>query len=174
MVGSSPMTASANSEDAVSATPPPQQFKAAPPGVLTREHRAGPRSSHPAGLRPRGNLNRIREASRSPQPVLRCKRRSQLSRDRTPVRPYVLHSRPCRYGGGDMDAIAEGWQGTGAAHPAERSLRHLVISRKVSGGTRSERSTERKMTLASVFGTWRARGLNPLAACRQLLTSPQI
>ena len=57
---------------------------------------------------------------------------------------------------------------------AERSRRHLVISRKVSGGTRSEQGTERKMTLASTFGTWRARGLNPLAACRQLLTSPQI
>ena len=59
-------------------------------------------------------------------------------------------------------------------NPAERSLRHVVISRKISGGTRSERGTESKMTLASVFGTWRARGLNPLAACRQLLTSPQI
>ena len=59
-------------------------------------------------------------------------------------------------------------------NPAERSLRHLVISRKVSGGTRSEQGTERKLTLASVFGTRRARGLNPLAACRQLLTSPQV
>ena len=59
-------------------------------------------------------------------------------------------------------------------NPAERSLRHLVISRKISGGTRSERGTESKMTLASIFGTWRARGLNPLAACRQLLTSPQV
>ena len=59
-------------------------------------------------------------------------------------------------------------------NPAERSLRHVVISRKVSGGTQSERGTESKMTLASIFGTWRARGLNPLAACRQLLTSPQV
>ena len=57
-------------------------------------------------------------------------------------------------------------------NPAERSQRHLVISRKVSGGTRSEQGTERKMTLASLFGTWRAQGLNPLAACRQLLVSP--
>ena len=57
---------------------------------------------------------------------------------------------------------------------AERSLRHLVISRKVSGGTRSEQGTESKMTLASIFGTWRAQGLNSLAACRQLLTSPQV
>ena len=57
---------------------------------------------------------------------------------------------------------------------AERSLRHLVISRKVSGGTRSEQGTESKMTLASIFGTWRAQGLNPLAACRQLLVSPRL
>ena len=58
-------------------------------------------------------------------------------------------------------------------NPAERSLRHLVISRKVSGYcTRSEQGTESKMALASIFGTWRAQGLNPLAACRQLLVSP--
>ena len=44
-------------------------------------------------------------------------------------------------------------------------------SRKISGGTRSEQGTESKMTLASIFGTWRAQGL-PLTACRQLLVSP--
>ena len=57
---------------------------------------------------------------------------------------------------------------------AERSLRPLVVSRKVSGGTRSDRGTETKMTLASLFGTWRAQGLNPFIACRQLLSSPQL
>ena len=57
---------------------------------------------------------------------------------------------------------------------AERSRRHLFISRKISGGTRSEQGTQSKMTLASLFGTWRAQGLNPLAACRQLLISPQL
>ena len=56
---------------------------------------------------------------------------------------------------------------------AERSLRHLVTSRKISGGTRSQQGTNSKMVLASLFGTWRARGLNPLLECRQLLTSPQ-
>lgn len=56
---------------------------------------------------------------------------------------------------------------------AERSLRHLVTSRKISGGTRSEQGTSSKMVLASLFGTWRARGLNPFLQCRQLLTSPQ-
>ena len=65
---------------------------------------------------------------------------------------------------------------------AERSLRHLVISRKISGGTRSDQGTDSKpvpspvegMTLASLFGTWRARGLDPLLECRRLLTSPQL
>ena len=57
---------------------------------------------------------------------------------------------------------------------AERSRRHLVVSRKVSGGTRSPQGTETKMTLASVFGAWRAQGLNPRSACRQLLISPQV
>ena len=55
---------------------------------------------------------------------------------------------------------------------AERSLRHLVTSRKISGGTRSEQGTTSKLTLASLFGTWRRRGLNPFLQCRQLLTSP--
>ncbi len=57
---------------------------------------------------------------------------------------------------------------------AERSLRHLVISRKISGGTRSEQGSGSKMALASLFGTWRARGLNPLLECRRLLLSPQL
>ena len=57
---------------------------------------------------------------------------------------------------------------------AERSLRHLVISRKISGGTRSEQGTNSKMTLASLFGAWRTSGLNPLTECRSLLVSHQL
>jgi transposase len=53
---------------------------------------------------------------------------------------------------------------------AERSLRHLVTSRKISGGTRSPAGTDTKMTLSTLFGTWRAQGHNPFQACRQLLT----
>ncbi len=56
---------------------------------------------------------------------------------------------------------------------AERSLRHLVTSRTISGGTRSDQGTETKMILAALFGTWRARGLDPWHACRQRLASPQ-
>ena len=40
--------------------------------------------------------------------MLRCKRRSQLSRNRTPVRPHVLQSLPRGYVEGDLDAIADG------------------------------------------------------------------
>jgi transposase len=57
---------------------------------------------------------------------------------------------------------------------AERSLRHLVTSRKISGGTRSPQGTATKMTLCSLFGTWRAQHLNSYHACRQLLTHPQV
>ena len=57
---------------------------------------------------------------------------------------------------------------------AERSLRHVVVSRKVSGGTRSETGTDTKMVLASIFGTWRAQGLNSLTSCRNLLASLQV
>jgi len=57
---------------------------------------------------------------------------------------------------------------------AERSLRHLVTTRKISGGTRSAAGTATKMTLASLFGTWRLQGLDPLAQCRALLTNPQL
>ncbi len=68
------------------------------------------------------------------------------------------------------------------AHPAvpsdnnaaERSVRPLVTSRKVSGGTRSDHGSDTKMTTASLFGTWQLRGLNPLDQCRQLLVSPQL
>jgi transposase len=57
---------------------------------------------------------------------------------------------------------------------AERSLRPLVTTRKISGGTRSAAGTATKMTLASLFGTWRVQGVDPLAACRALLASPQV
>jgi transposase len=56
---------------------------------------------------------------------------------------------------------------------AERSLRHLVTSRKISGGSRSDQGTDTKMVTASLFGTWRARGLDPWRACQHLLASPQ-
>jgi hypothetical protein len=55
---------------------------------------------------------------------------------------------------------------------AERSLRPLVVSRKISGGTRSPVGSQTRMTLTSLFQTWIAQGYNPLLECRRLLQSP--
>ena len=52
---------------------------------------------------------------------------------------------------------------------AERSLRTQVVSRKISGGTRSDQGSETKSILASLFGTWQLQGRNLYAACRSLL-----
>lgn len=48
---------------------------------------------------------------------------------------------------------------------AERSVRPLVIARKISGGTRSPKGSQTRMGLASLFGTWMAQHLNPFSQC---------
>lgn len=53
---------------------------------------------------------------------------------------------------------------------AERSIRPLVVIRKISGGSRSDEGTKTRMALASLFGTWRARGLNGFVECFNLLS----
>lgn len=55
---------------------------------------------------------------------------------------------------------------------AERSLRPLVIARKISGGTRSDEGSKTRLTLASLFDTWLARGLNPFFECLSALQLP--
>ncbi len=52
---------------------------------------------------------------------------------------------------------------------AERSLRPLVVIRKISGGTRSPAGSQTRLALASLFGTWQARGQNPFEECLKLL-----
>ena len=54
---------------------------------------------------------------------------------------------------------------------AERSVRHLVVSRKISGGTRSARGRETKSVLASLFGTWRLQRLDFYQSCLNLLAA---
>jgi transposase len=57
-------------------------------------------------------------------------------------------------------------------NPVERSLRPLVIMRKISGGTRSPTGSQTRLGLASVFGTWAARHLNPFRECLAALQRP--
>ncbi len=52
---------------------------------------------------------------------------------------------------------------------AERSIRPVVVVRKISGGTRSREGSKTRMALASLFETWQARGLNPFDECLTLL-----
>lgn len=52
---------------------------------------------------------------------------------------------------------------------AERALRHLVVSRKISGGTKSTKGSETKSILSSLFGTWRLQNLNPFEQTKLLL-----
>jgi transposase len=54
---------------------------------------------------------------------------------------------------------------------AERSVRPLVIARKVSGGTRSPQGSQTRMSLASLFGTWSAQHLNPFYQCLAALST---
>ena len=56
---------------------------------------------------------------------------------------------------------------------AERSVRPCVITRKISGGTRSAAGSQMMAVLASLFGTWQARGENALVACRHVLIESQ-
>jgi transposase len=53
---------------------------------------------------------------------------------------------------------------------AERSVRPLVIARKISGGTRSPKGSDTRMGLATLFGTWMAQRLNPFHQCLALLS----
>lgn len=55
---------------------------------------------------------------------------------------------------------------------AERSVRPLVVLRKVSGGTRSEEGSKTVAVLMSLFCTWQARGENLLDACQKMLSTP--
>jgi len=55
---------------------------------------------------------------------------------------------------------------------AERAIRPFVVGRKISGGTRSEQGSQTKSILATLFGTWTLRGINPFAACSDLLIPP--
>jgi transposase len=55
---------------------------------------------------------------------------------------------------------------------AERTIRPLVVIRKISGGTRTDEGTKTRLGLATLFGTWHVRGLNGFAECMRLLSHP--
>ena len=54
---------------------------------------------------------------------------------------------------------------------AERSVREVVVSRKISGGTRSAEGSETKSIMASLFGTWKLQGRDVYQCCLRLLAA---
>jgi transposase len=56
---------------------------------------------------------------------------------------------------------------------AERIIRHVVVARKISGGTRSEKGSLTKTVLTSLFDTWKLQNLDPLKQCQLLLANYQ-
>lgn len=56
-------------------------------------------------------------------------------------------------------------------NPAERIIRHTVVARKISGGTKTPKGSQTKAILTSLFDTWQLQNLNPLQQCRLLLAS---
>jgi transposase len=57
---------------------------------------------------------------------------------------------------------------------AERSVRPIVIARKISGGTRSPEGSKTCMAFFSLFSTWVARGLDPFSQRLSLLSQPSL
>lgn len=54
---------------------------------------------------------------------------------------------------------------------AERSVRPLIVARKISRGTRSPKGSQTRMGLANLFGTWMAQSLNPFHQSLALLST---
>jgi transposase len=54
---------------------------------------------------------------------------------------------------------------------AERAIRPAVISRKISGGTRSPKGSQTKTRLMSVFATWKLQGKDSIAACADMIVA---
>ena len=134
-----------------------------------------------------------RQATAFTQPSGKQRRAAQLTLERRLLAlgqpfqddPSALQARLCRRvakhikslprtGYGELFVFVAEPEAPPDNNAAERSLRPVVISRKVSGGTRPDQGTDTKMTRASVFGTWRSQGLNTLTACQQILASPQL
>ena len=121
------------------------------------------------------------KAFRNEDPKARARERVRLQRETTALAsPYVNACLPqsvlCKrlvQFESEMYTFVEFPQVPSENNAAERSVRPTVIMRKISGGTRSEQGSKTMAVLASLFGTWQARGEDALVACRQMLINSQ-
>ena len=92
--------------------------------------------------------------------------------DLDPRRPYATLAARLRRHVGELFTFVRDPGVEATNNAAERSLRPLVIARKISGGTRTARGSTIRMTLYSLAATARMQGKNPTQVFQQLLLAP--
>lgn len=127
-----------------------------------------PRPAQEAGVTPQAVRARQRRARRYEQ-QLRALCPEQASADR----PYATLAKRIRRYGSELFTFVHDPAVPHTNNAAERSLRHLVIARKISGGTRSAAGSDDRMILASLAATGRLQGINPTTVYLQVLQTPQ-
>lgn len=90
--------------------------------------------------------------------------------DDAPVQ-RVLAGRLCRFAN-ELFTFVEYPNVTHDNNAAERAVRPLVIYRKVTGGSRSDKGAKTTAVLMSLLHTWAAKQLNPFVECIRMLQSP--
>jgi transposase len=126
-----------------------------------------PRSAEEMGATPQAERARARGAALYEQQVLLL-----CPEEMPPDRPEATLAERCRRYVTELFTFVRDPAVSPTNNAAERSLRPLVIARKISGGTRSATGSVTRMTLASVMATARLQGLDPAAICQQLLLAP--
>jgi len=126
----------------------------------------GPRPAQEGGTTVDAERAREQRARLSEQQLLLL-----CPEDMPKTRPEVTLAKRIRKHSGELFTFVADPRVPATNNAAERSLRSLVVMRKISGGTRSSAGSTAKMTLASLVATARLRGENPTAVFYDLLTA---
>jgi transposase len=92
--------------------------------------------------------------------------------DLGPTLPYATLATRLRTHLSELFTFVRDPQVDATNNAAERSLRPLVIARKISGGTRSATGSRTRMILYSLCATAKLQGRDPSAVCRQIVLAP--
>jgi hypothetical protein len=124
----------------------------------------GPRPPAEKGMTPQAVRARNRRATRYERALL------HLCPDtRTADRPEATLAARVRHYINELFTFVRDPAAPHTNDAAERSLRPLVIARKISGGTRSAAGSNTRMTLASLAATAKLQGIDPAAAFHRIL-----
>ena len=127
------------------------------------------------GPRPGAEEGRSREAMRArEQRARQCEAltRALCPPDLAPTLPYATLATRLRTHLSELFTFVRDPAVAATNNAAERSLRPLVVLRKVSGGTRSAQGSTTRMTLYSVCATARMQGQDPTAVFQHIVLAP--